>query len=355
MAPATNDDPRAFCVKKGRLTKTSILAITVKRLLVGLAVLTLSRVSTAQSADDKTRAETLFEAAKKAMGEGRYDVACPSFADSLRLDPGIGTALFLGDCYRKLGKIASAAKAFQTAFDMAQAQGDKRASVAKRSLDALHPSKVTIVVDPVPGLELACDGAPAERTFVIDGGTHTIVASVPGQGKSEVKFEVPQADGDVKVTLPKLGRSGENVEATPDAKPTHVTETRSNAEETSSGSGSGSGSGLRIAGLTIGGVGVGGIVAGAILGVTASSKWNDSNDPAIGGCDPKTTRCMNQKGVDLRSDANTLGTGATIAFVVGGILTGVGITLVVLSFTGKKETRTSLQLGPTGASLAGVF
>src|SRR4051794_40657418 len=51
------------------------------------------------SPGDKVAAEALFDEGKLLAKAGKYSEACPKFAESLRLDTGIGIMLFLADCY----------------------------------------------------------------------------------------------------------------------------------------------------------------------------------------------------------------------------------------------------------------
>jgi len=53
-------------------------------------------------------AEELFDQGRRLSGIGRYAEACAHFANSERLDHGVGTLLNLADCYEKNGQTASA-------------------------------------------------------------------------------------------------------------------------------------------------------------------------------------------------------------------------------------------------------
>ena len=96
----------------------------VPLLLVALsAVIFTPRVAAAQG--DKATAEALFAEGRRLMSSGDYKTACPKFAASQKLDPGLGTSLNLADCYEKLGKTASAWAEFRDAAAAAHRVGSK--------------------------------------------------------------------------------------------------------------------------------------------------------------------------------------------------------------------------------------
>src|SRR5437879_1284473 len=116
----------------------------------------------AQSASDKAAAETLFDQGKKLLAEGKTAEACPKFAESNRLDSGIGTMLYLADCYEKSGQTASAWAQFREAAAMAARQSDPREKIARERAARLEPklSKLSVSVGSgdVSGLEIKRDG-----------------------------------------------------------------------------------------------------------------------------------------------------------------------------------------------------
>src|SRR5215510_1523736 len=69
-------------------------------------------------------AEALFRQAKSLMAQGQYGEACEKFSASQSLEPGLGTLLFLGDCYEHAGRFASALSTFAEARKFAQSRGD---------------------------------------------------------------------------------------------------------------------------------------------------------------------------------------------------------------------------------------
>jgi len=302
-------------------------ARTVRRFL--LALLLFSRVALAQSAEDKAAADALFEAGKRLYDAGKYADACPKFADSQRLDPGIGTLLYLGECEHRSGKSASAAKAFRQALETAQKQNDKRAAVAKKSLDALSPSHLTIVVESaVPGLELERDGAPATAgTFEVDGGTHTIAARAPGYERFEKSATVPMESAEITITVPKLAPISSG---TPHEKEKEQGATSTVAETPPRSSP------LKPIGIVTASTGVAGIAIGSIFGLLALNDWNSSNDPNVGKCDPNSGGCRTQKGVDLRAEANTFGAISTVGLIAGGVLIATGVVLFLVAPSSKR-------------------
>src|SRR6185503_8821656 len=93
-----------------------------------------------QSSADKSAAEALFQAGRDLMTQGKYDEACTKFEGSQKLDAGLGTLLFLADCYEKANRFASAWATFREAESIAAGRGDQgRAQVAKSRYGALEP------------------------------------------------------------------------------------------------------------------------------------------------------------------------------------------------------------------------
>ena len=123
----------------------------------------------AQSQTDKAAAEALFDDGRRLLG-GPLPGACPKFAESQRLDPGVGTLLNLGDCYEKNGQAASAWAQFREAAASGAAlrtttrrrarrstRGGARAEAREADRDGARAA------DEVPGLEVTRDGAPMGR------------------------------------------------------------------------------------------------------------------------------------------------------------------------------------------------
>src|SRR6185437_15434982 len=80
-----------------------------------LGLWTGERPARAQNASDKAAAEALFDAAKKLYADKKYAEACTRFDASEKLDRGIGTLLYLADCYEHVGRTASAWATFREA------------------------------------------------------------------------------------------------------------------------------------------------------------------------------------------------------------------------------------------------
>lgn len=80
--------------------------------------------------EDRAKAQALFERGRALMNEGKYAEACEAFSESDAHDPGIGTEVNLGVCWRKLGDDARACEAFENARAKAVVKGqDERLRV----------------------------------------------------------------------------------------------------------------------------------------------------------------------------------------------------------------------------------
>src|SRR4051812_7008556 len=152
------------------------------------------------AAADKATAEVLFDQGKALLLEGKLAEACPKLAESLRLDTGIGTMLYLAECYERSGMTASAWAQFREAQATASKDGDAREKIAKERADLLEPklSRFSVMVpsaSDVAGLVVTRDGTPIGRAAwgvdaPIDPGRHVIGASAPGRQLRETTIEI---------------------------------------------------------------------------------------------------------------------------------------------------------------------
>ena len=191
--------------------------LTLGRLCVALAVTSVGAPAAAQrSVDEKAAAEALFDHAKRLMAQGRYAEACPKFAESQKLDEGIGTLLYMADCYEKNGQSARAWAAFREAAAKAKAAGQvEREKIARDRAGALEPSlsKLTITVEPanvLDGITVVRDGIPVGKALwgtaiPVDPGRHQIEAAAPGKKRLSLFVDVAAGGASAQLNVPRLG------------------------------------------------------------------------------------------------------------------------------------------------------
>jgi hypothetical protein len=132
--------------------------------LAWVALLCTTSVRADVSPADKAAAEALFDRGLTLLRSGKYAEACTRLEESQAIDRGIGTMLYLADCYEKLGRTASAWAMFREASSLAAAAGQaERADAGKRRAAQLEPRLSTLNVQVpsesrVPGLEVLHDG-----------------------------------------------------------------------------------------------------------------------------------------------------------------------------------------------------
>jgi len=310
----------------------------MRRVLVAVAVvLGLARSASAQTAPD---AQALFDQGKQLMTEGRdYAAACAKLAESNRLDPQLGTLLWLGGCYEKIRHDVDAWKAFDAAATLAHDKGDERESVAREHIARVEARLFKLEIDvPTPGgagFEVRLDGAlvgPASwgKPMFVEPGMHVVSAKAPTRQWAENVQAPPGASA--VVTVPPLPAV-----LPPEPPPQH---------------GSPSGAGWRITGWTLAALGlVGGAAVGSAFGLDAKSKNDASAGPpynCVGAL------CDNVDGVNLRQHALDSALVSTVAFAVGGTLLAAGVVMVLLA---PSSHRISVHagFGPTGVTLGGTF
>jgi hypothetical protein len=306
-----------------------------------------SAPSVAQDATTKATAEALFADGRRLMNIGEYAAACPKLAASQRLDPGIGTALNLADCYERSGRFASAWAEFRAAITAAHAAGStEREQLASERARALESklSYLTITTSPAQAastaiIQISRDGNALDSAVLgtpipVDPGHHTLEAKAPGKKAWSESFDVTLAPTQVTVKIPDLADDNgapSAVHATPSDKHSQARAQRG-------------------VGIAVGAVGVLGVTAGTIFGLRAKSIWDDAKRHC-----PSYPGLCDQQGVALGQDAKQAGDIATVAFVIGGAgLIGGAI----LYFTAPKdapEKALSLHISPSSVTVGGRF
>jgi hypothetical protein len=302
-----------------------------------LAVAVPGRAS-AQSGADKAAAEALFSAGRDLMNAGKYDQACEKFEGSQKLDAGLGTLLFLADCYEKAGRLASAWATFREAESIAAGRGDQaRGQIAKGRYAAIEPrlSKLWIKVadgnDPATQVKRDGEAIPKESWGVAlptDAGDHVIDASLPGRKTwtskvtvtgegTNVSVDVPVLDSEAAPSTPApVTAPAAATLAVPPAEPPRVSHTQ------------------RTMSFIAGGLGVAGLGLGTYFSVHASSKKSDS----LEHCEKNQPNQCDSTGVDLRNQALSSARLATSFMIGGGVLLAGGIVLFVTAPTSHPTT-----------------
>ncbi len=267
----------------------------------------------AQTAESKTDAQAAFDLGKKLMIEAKYAEACPKFADSLRLDPGVGTMLFLADCYEKVGRNASAWAEFREAQALSARQSDGREVIARERADALEPrlSRLIIVVPQeqasLAELKVMRDGTEVGQALwgaavPVDPGPHQISATAAKKKEWSTKLVITNNAPTLSISVPSL------VDAPPEVAAAAPRVPADNTAPPESGK---TGDKQRLLGIGVAGLGVVGVAVGSVFGLEASARNSESNAHCHDGnhCD--------QTGVDLRSSAGTDATLSTVTFALG--------------------------------------
>jgi hypothetical protein len=344
-------------------------------LACGAGVMTPRLALAEAGAAQKAAAESLFDDALKAMKSGRYADACPKLEESQRIDPGIGTLLYLGECYEKTGRTASAWATFREAASSAQAQGEaERSRVAAARADRLQAglSKLTISVAPettqLGGLRVTRDNAPVEASLFgvaipVDPGKYHVVASADGYEIFQTDLEVA-ANADAKSlqipalkALPKvlgaLPGTSTSANPSPNANPVVAPNAPNAAPATDTGATNAKPGSLRGLSYVAGAIGIVGLGVGSYFGVRAISKNSDAESYC-----PSGSTCNDPRGVTLTNDAKHAAVAANIAITAGAAFVVAG---VVLYLTSEPERSARLELHPllsrdaAGLGLGGAF
>jgi serine/threonine-protein kinase len=327
-------------------------------------LLAATPAAAADSASDKASAEALFDAALELMKHGNYAEACPKLENSQRIDPGVGTLLYLGECYERIGRTASAWATFREAASQAEASGQaKRAKAAHDRIAKLEPdlSYLTIEVAEgtrtLPGLHIRRDGTDAGAGIIgaavpVDPGPVKVDVTAPDHESFTVTVRIqPRARQTVLIPTLAVSESPHPAEVAPvvaaqPSEPPPSTQPSQLPPPPPPAPAKNDGSTQRIIGVAVAGLGVVGIGVGTYFGLSAMS----SEKKADREC--SATECEQQAGLNDSTDAHHKATASNVAFAVGGGLVAVG---AVVFFTAPHGSSASVGVAPVFApGFAGV-
>ena len=301
------------------------------RLAAALLLLAAPVVAAEPTASQRATAEALFEQASALVDQGRFPEACEKLAASQELDPGLGTLLYLADCYDRAGRSASAWALFREVQARSRrANQPDREQIAAERANALDGklSRLELRVTPsrrVAGLELSLRGAvvPSASWNValpVDPGTLRIEARAPGKKPWSVQVEVLPGPSARTVELPELAAAEQALVPRPPSGPATDKPT---------------GSAQRSAGWLLGGVGLVGLAVGGFFGYRAYAK----NKSSMGECRADAPNACSAEGASLRDDAATAARLSTIITASGAVLVVGGATLVLTAPSPLAEVR----------------
>jgi hypothetical protein len=171
------------------------------------------RDALAQSAQERSLADSLYREGKRLLAADKVSEACRKFEESYRLDKTGGTLINLADCHEREGKLATAYGEFQGALELAQqSKRPERVKYAEKKLAALEPllPKLTLVMQKRPeGVTISIDGANVGSgalgsSLPVDPGRHVIRVSAPKHEPFEEVVQISRPAEVKRVDIPAL-------------------------------------------------------------------------------------------------------------------------------------------------------
>jgi len=335
-----------------RMVRGTARFVCVSAWLLGMAAATRSAEAQV-SAQEKATAEAVFEEGMRLIKQGRFADACPKFEISQRVEPAVGTMLYLAECYEKTNRTASSWAMFREAASLAETSGQvERMKTAQARAAKLEPRLAWLTIEVakealVPGLQLRRNGVlvSAELSGTatpVDPGEILVEASAPGHLPFSTKVKAT-AKGRVVVSVPTLPSAPE---ATPvavapaplaqadSAPPAPVESVPPAVAPPSSSAAPAAAEQTSIIPWVVGGAGVVALGVGTVFGLKAMSNADDARETCPNGL------CNDATGPTAASDAHTQATISNVSFVLGAAAVATG---VVLYFT--LPTKHGAQVG----------
>lgn len=300
------------------------------------------------TAAEKAAAEALFDRGLGLLRDGKLNEACESLEQSQAIEAGIGTMLYLAECYERQGRTASAWALFREASSQAQAagQGERAETGRKRAERLMHELAMLTLVAPTWPPELHAvitrNGSNVPQSTLgvavpVDPGEQRVEVKAAGYAPFSASIRVePRASR--SLTLPMLTAlsgaaavASEQSAANPEASP--IPKARAAADPRARWQ--------RISGLAVGGAGVAGLLVGGAFGIRAIVKSNDADALCKNGeCAPTANLQRAQTAHDQANHAARVSNGT---FITGAVLAVAGAALYFTAGMGHTDQRSALR------------
>ena len=317
---------------------------------------TLSATALAQaqvSAEEKATAEAVFEEGIRLIKQGNFAEACPKFEMSQRVEPAVGTMLYLAECYEKTNRTASSWAMFREAASLAETSGQtERMKTAQARAARLEPRLAWLTIEVakdalVPGLQIRRNSVPVSSEFSgtsspVDPGEVLVEASAPGRLPYSTKVKIA-AKARAVATIPVLQAAPDAVSSAAQAPPTQEPGVQPSpvAAAGAAAAGSEAPAGPAPAQRSspvpwlVGGAGVVALGVGSYFGFRAISKANDAEELCPKGI------CNSSEGTAAADDAHTAATISNVSLVLGAAAVATGVVLFLVLPT-KQGTQVGL-------------
>lgn len=303
--------------------------MSAKRHLALVLLLTCEAAHAAGERRDPVAAEALFQQARNLMDAAQDAAACPKLEESQRLDPGVGTLMYLALCYERVGKTASAWSTYRVAASAARnARQLEREGIAKSRADALEPRLSRLVLrvpaQHAPGLTVMRDGVALGQAawnvgVPVDPGTHHIAASALHYLPYAASVEVPPDGAQIVFEVPMLQPAAQAHEQVRHADPAPGSRTHPTAPVDTQGNRLGT---QQWVGIGVGALGAVGFGLGTYFALRSRALDDKANQHRAPGTD-----IYDDYGFDLNQQALDHRDWARWSFVAGGVALAAGATL----------------------------
>jgi hypothetical protein len=278
--------------------------------------------------EDRAAAEVLFNEAIALVDQGQVADGCRKFESSQKLDPQLGTLLYLATCHEQEGRTATAYAEFTEARNQAQ-----RAEKAERMQQAVSGiertgaklSRLTITSEESPpGLVVKVNGRELKllgEALPYDAGKLEVEASAPGRQTYTSSLELAVGPVSESLVIPPLAPLADSPSST-------------------------GASGLPLPWI-IGGAGVGLTAVGLVFGGVAIAESSAADEHCRGAL-------CTQEGLDGHAAADGWAWGSNIAVGLGLVGIGVGTYLLLTDDGTPPPVQAGAVVLPDGSFAAGI-